>query len=355
MKIVIDASSTLVRSAGVKNYVWHWLHQLRRQADRSTGILAFPLLGDLGALDHENSAISRPATLLRLALIKSMNETGIPPLDWLIDGADVFHGTNLMRRAPKRAKLTATVHDLTCWLMPELHTPGNVKADREFADNILRRANGLIAVSENSRQDAIRVLGIAPDKIRTIYSGIAESYFDAAPMKRERPYALYVGTIEPRKNLATLLDAWAMLNHKESDLVIAGPRGWGSEETFARIQQEATYLGYVPERDLPGLTAGATVFVYPSLYEGFGFPVVQAMAAGTPVITSNNSCLPEVTGHAALLVDPRSASELAAALARVFESDALRADLAARGRARAQLFRWEKCATESLHFFRNIS
>jgi glycosyltransferase involved in cell wall biosynthesis len=355
MKIVIDATSTLVRSAGVKNYVWHWLRQLRRQADQDTDIRAFPMLGDLGALDHEHSAISRPATLLRLALIKSMNEAGVPPLDWLIEGADVFHGTNLMRRAPKRAKLTATVHDLTCWLMPELHTPQNVKADQEFADNILRRADGLIAVSENSRQDAIRVLGIAPGRIRTIYSGVAGSYFDAAPMKRERPYALYVGTIEPRKNLDTLLDAWAMLKHKEFDLVIAGPRGWGSEATLARIQQEATYLGYVPERDLPGLTAGATVFVYPSLYEGFGFPVAQAMAAGTPVITSNNSCLPEVTGDAALLVDPRSASGLAAALTRVFESDALRADLAARGRARAELFRWEKCATESLHFFRNIS
>ena len=354
MKITIDATSTLVRSAGVKNYVWHWLRHLRKQG---ADVSAFPFLGDLGWLDHEASALSRPATMARLALIKSMNDAGFPPLDWLIPRTDVFHATNLLRRASRRAKLTATVHDLTCWLMPEVHTPANVKADREFADAILRRADGLIAVSENTRQDAIRFLGIAPDRIRTIYSGIAEEYFLAAPTPRPRSYALYVGTIEPRKNLDTLLEAWAQLKpslRTEFDLLIAGPRGWSSEETFARIQQEATYLGYVPENDLPGLTAGAAAFVYPSLYEGFGFPVAQAMAAGAPVITSNNSCLPEIVSDAAILIDPRSASEIAAALTRLFESESLRSDLAARGRTRAQAFRWEKCATESLHFFRSV-
>lgn len=354
MKITIDATSTLVRSAGVKNYVWHWLRHLRMQG---ADVIAFPFLGDLGRLDHEASALSRPATMARLALIKSMNDAGFPPLDWLIRGTDVFHATNLLRRAPRRAKLTATVHDLTCWLMPEVHTPANVQADREFADAILRRADGLIAVSENTRQDAIRLLGIAPERIRTISSGTAEEYFHATPTQRSRPYALYVGTIEPRKNLDTLLDAWAQLKPSlgsEFDLLIAGPRGWSSEETFARIQKEATYLGYVPENDLPGLTAGAAAFVYPSLYEGFGFPVAQAMAAGAPVITSNNSCLPEIVSDAAILIDPRSASEIASALTRLFESESLRSDLAARGRTRGQAFRWEKCATESLHFFRSV-
>src|SRR5271165_2057196 len=186
MKIVIDATSTLVRSAGVKNYVWHWLRHLRKQG---ADVGAFPFLGDIGGLDHEASALSRPATMARLGLIKSMNEAGFPPLDWLIRGADVFHATNLLRRWPRRAKLTATIHDLTCWLMPQVHTPGNVTADREFADTILRRADGLIAVSENTRQDAIRLLGIAPDRIQTIHSGIAEEYFQATPISRPRPYA----------------------------------------------------------------------------------------------------------------------------------------------------------------------
>jgi glycosyltransferase involved in cell wall biosynthesis len=354
MRIIIDATSTLVRSAGIKNYVWHWIRHLRAQG---ADIRAFPFLRDFGKLDHEASALSRPATIARFGLIKSMNETGFPPLDWLIRDADIFHATNLLRRAPRRAKLTATIHDLTCWLMPEVHTPGNIKADREFADNILRRADGLIAVSESTRQDAIRLLGIAPDRIQTIHSGIAESYYDAAPTERARPYALYVGTIEPRKNLDTLLDAWALLKpslREEFDLAIAGPRGWSSDQTLARIEREAKYLGYVPEDQMPGLTAGATVFVYPSLYEGFGFPVAQAMAAGVPVLTSNNSCLPEITGGAAILIDPRSAQAIASSLTRMLESESLLADLAARGRTRADQFRWEKCATQSLHFFRSV-
>jgi glycosyltransferase involved in cell wall biosynthesis len=354
MRIIIDATSTLVRSAGIKNYTWHWMRHLREQG---ADIGAFPFLDDFGKLDHEASALSRPQTMARFALIKAMNETGFPPLDWLIRDANIFHATNLLRRAPRRAKLTATIHDLTCWLMPEVHTAGNVKADRQFADRILRRADGLIAVSENTRRDAIRLLGIAQERIHTIYSGVAEAYFDAAPILRERPYALYVGTIEPRKNLDTLLDAWALLKpllRDEFDLLIAGPRGWNSEQTFARIEREATYLGYVPEDDLPGLTAGAIVFVYPSLYEGFGFPVAQAMAASVPVLTSNNSCLPEITGGAAVLVDPKSAEEIAAGLTRMLESEALLADLSARGRMQADRFRWETCATESLQFFRSV-
>jgi glycosyltransferase involved in cell wall biosynthesis len=233
-----------------------------------------------------------------------------------------------------------------------------VRADHEFADTILLRADALIAVSENTRQDAIRLLGIAPERIQTIHSGVANEYFTAQPARREKPYALYVGTIEPRKNLDALLDAWGQLHGElraKFELVIAGPQGWGAENTFARIRSEATYLGYVPEADLPGLVAGASVFVYPSLYEGFGFPVAQAMAAGVAVLTSNTSCLPEVAGDGALLVDPGSVSEIALGLTRLLESDSLRNQIGARGRERAKQFRWETCAAQSLEFFHRVA
>jgi alpha-1,3-rhamnosyl/mannosyltransferase len=120
------------------------------------------------------------------------------------------------------------------------------------------------------------------------------------------------------------------------------------------LRAEATYLGYVPEAELPGLVAGATLFVYPSLYEGFGFPVAQAMAAGVAVLTSNNSCLPEVAGEGALLVDPKSSNEIATGLARLLESEEQRKRIAALGRIRANRFRWERCAAESLEFFHRI-
>ena len=131
--------------------------------------------------------------------------------------------------------------------------------------------------------------------------------------------------------------------------------GWSAEAAVARIRTEATCLGYVPETDLPGLVAGAAVFVHPSLYEGFGFPVAQAMAAGVAVLTSNNSCLPEIAGDGALLIDPRSAAEIAAKLAELLESESLRKQLAARGRQRAVRYRWETCAARSLEFFRRVS
>jgi alpha-1,3-rhamnosyl/mannosyltransferase len=356
MRIAIDATPALVRSAGVKNYIHHWVHYLREQA-RGDEIRVFPFLDDLGALNHEASPLGTAATASRLAFVHALRIFGPALLDMALGDAEVFHASNLIRAAPRHAKLTATLHDLTSWLMPDRNTQASCEADLQFADRILSRADGLIAVSENTRQDAIRLLGIAPEKITTIHSGVAPEYFDAAPRPRERPYLLSVGTIEPRKNFDTLLDAWKQVRadlRKEFDLVIAGPRGWAGEETFARVRSEAIYLGYVPEREMPGLFAGATLFLYPSLYEGFGFPVAQALAARVPVITSNTSALPEVARDGAALVDPADAEAIAAAIERLLDSPAERTKLAGYGRASAERFRWEKCAEQSLAFFRRV-
>jgi alpha-1,3-rhamnosyl/mannosyltransferase len=250
---------------------------------------------------------------------------------------------------------------MTCWLVPETHAPRNVQAARLFAERVMRRADGLISISESTRSDAVRLLGLDPAKIQVIYPGIAEPFFKATPAcGLSRPYILFVGTIEPRKNVDTLLDAYALLPlalRAEFDLVLAGPVGWANPRTLARLRSGeggVRYLGYVPEEELPGLTAGATVFVYPSLYEGFGLPLGQAMAAGVPLVTSNVSSMPEVAGDAALLVDPRSPAEIAAAMARLLESPDLRARLAQHGRARAQRYTWETCARQSLEFFRRL-
>ncbi len=361
MRVTIDATSALIRSAGVKNYVYYWFNALcsaARAEGRGDEFRAFPFLGSLGDLDHENSHWNSHQTTLRMVLVQAVNLFGAPVLDWAIRGSDIFHGSNQARCAPRKARLTSTLHDLTVWLMPELHTPANVQADQLYAERVLRKADGLIAVSENTRQDAIRLLGLKPEKITTIHSGVAPAYFDAAPVRRAKPYVLFAGTVEPRKNLNGLLDAWSLLKPElraEFDLVIAGPRGWESAPTVARIDAEATRLGYVPERDMPGLFAGATVFAYPSFYEGFGFPVAQAMAARVPIVTSNTSSLPEVARDGALLVDPKSPDEIAAAIMRLLESESERKKLAGYGRASAERFRWEKCAAASISFFRRIA
>jgi glycosyltransferase involved in cell wall biosynthesis len=360
MRVVIDALPLLIRSAGVKNYLYHWITHLRLAAGPDT-IGTFPRLRKLGSLHHQASVAGPWRTATGLAQLLLANHTPLPVPDILARHADIFHASVMIRRPPRRPLLTATLHDMTCWLMPELHSNSNLRDARSSAE-LLCRADRLIAVSACTKMDAVRVLGIAPDKITVIHSGIAPAFFNCAPPAAEvvrahyglkRPFVLSIGTIEPRKNLDTLLTAYHALPpsvREEFELVVAGPIGWADSGTTARLA-DVRYLGYIPESDIAPLTAAATVFAYPSLYEGFGFPVAQAMAAGVPVVTSNVSALPEITGDAALLIDPRSQNELRDALARLLFSPDLRAELAARGRARAAQFRWETCAAKSLEFF----
>ena len=363
MRVIIDASPLLVRSAGVKNYLYYWILHLRRAAGRDA-VRTFPRMERVRPLSHESSVAGWWKTKLGLGSLALSNHLGLPLVDWMTRGADLFHASVLVQRPPKRARLTATIHDLTGHLMPQLHSRANRDAERSFAE-IARRADGLIAVSESTKNDAVRVLGLDPERITVIHSGVPHAFFSPDPevvkaVRKQyalsRPYILFVGTIEPRKNVDLLLDTYESLPsslREHFQLVIAGPAGWAAGKTLSRLAH-VKYLGYVPEAALPGLTAGATVFVYPSLYEGFGFPVAQAMASGVAVITSNVSSLPEVAGAGALLVDPRSQSELHHALSRLLTSDDLRAVLAAAGRARAEQYHWEHCAKRSLEFFEKI-
>jgi alpha-1,3-rhamnosyl/mannosyltransferase len=367
MHLHIDSIPLLVRSAGVKNYLFHWIVNLR-QLLGDERVQMFPFLDQLPGLDHEGSAVDGPGTLARQGLLFALNLWPNHALDLMTPAADIFHATKLLY-PPRRSCLTATLHDMTCWLLPEFHQPANVAAEKRFAECIWKRASGLVAVSESTRRNAVQVLGLNPETIQVIYPGVAGAYFEAASEAAasarsryglHKPYALYVGTVEPRKNLDRLLDAWQTLPatiREQYDLVMAGPEGWQSVQTMARLRLATAgirYMGYVPEPDLPGITAGATVFVYPSLYEGFGFPVAQAMAAGVPVITSHVSSLPEVTGGAAVLIDPQSPAELRDALDRLLTSPAARMHMAAAGRIRAQHFRWDECARKSVDFFERI-
>ncbi|MBV9505563.1 MAG: glycosyltransferase family 4 protein [Acidobacteriia bacterium] len=364
MRLVIDATPLLIRSAGVKNYLYHWVRELRRVAGPQT-IHTSPAIGDLGSLSHERSVAGAWPTFWGLAALALANHTRLPAAEWMARRADIFHTTQLLHHPPRLVRLTATIHDMTCWLMPELHPSANLRAERSFAET-LKRADGLIAVSQSTKDDAVRVLGLAPEKIEVIHSGISSAFFNVPEASiqtvRERyalnrPFVLFVGTLEPRKNLDLLFDAYQALSpslQHEFELVIAGPAGWAAAGTLARLKQ-ARYLGYIPERDIAPLTAAATVFAYPSLYEGFGFPVAQAMAAGVPVVTSNVSSLPEIAGDAALLVDPRSTSELRDALSRLLFAPELRSQLAARGRRRARDFNWNECALRSLAFFERVA
>ena len=353
-----------MQSAGIKTYIYQWTRHLRAAAG-SNEISLFPFLDFPPECPLDRSVIGPAGTALRLAGVFGLNNRicralGATPLDGLTRRFDVVHASHQLLHPPRGICLTATIHDLTCWLMPELHTQANVDGHKEFAERVLKPASAVIAMSESTRQDAIRILGLAPEKITVIHNGVAPEYFGAAAKPHARltkPYILFVGTIEPRKNVAMLLDAYEALPRAEReafDLVVVGPPGWKDDVTLARLRKPAAgihYLGYVPESELPGLTAGAAMLVYPSLYEGFGLPVAQAMAAGVPVITSNVSALPEITGDAAMHIDPRSVQALSAAMQTLLGSSDLQRQLRERGLRRAAMFRWETCALKSWEFF----
>jgi O-antigen biosynthesis alpha-1,3-mannosyltransferase len=369
VSLLLDASPLLLRSAGVKNYVYYWVRSLAEHAGANR-LELFPFLSGLGTFAHERSVLSPAATLPRLGLLYAANICPFPFLNWMTPASDIFHASHQVLHPSRKTRMTSTIYDMTCWLMPEVHAAANVKAADRIANGIFRPADGLIAISECTRADAVRVLNLPPEKIEVIYPGIAPAFFDvdadaaretARRYRLQKPYALYVGSIEPRKNVATMLDAWLDVPgdlREEFDLVVIGPWGWGDRTVYDRLQagiEGVRYLGYVPEPDLPALTAAATIFVYLSLYEGFGLPVGQAMAAGVPVVASLASALPEVVGDAGLLADPRSRAEIRGGMERLLLSPSLRAQLTERGKKRAEAFTWDECARKSWTFFERVA
>lgn len=370
MKILIDATPLLLRSAGVKGYLYEWIAAMRA-LDGGESILTWPPLRRMGELDHTASVASRLDTFLGVGSFLAAHRLGAPVWPLVLPAAEVFHACIMQTRPPRHLRVTATVFDVTPLLMPEHHTPENAKAFEAHAEAVLRKAQGLIAISESSRMDVVRVLGLSPERIETIYCGIRQSYFDASEREAaqaahrfslQKPYVLTVGTIEPRKNLDRLLDAWEALRpelRERYDLILAGPAGWAGEATLARLRSGVSgvrWLGYVAESLMPGLTRGAALVAYPSLYEGFGLPLAQAMSCGRAVMTSNVSALPEVAGEAGWLVDPLSSGEIAAGLTALLENDDERRRRGAAGAAIArERYHWRTVAEQSLRFFERVS
>jgi glycosyltransferase involved in cell wall biosynthesis len=258
-----------------------------------------------------------------------------------------------------------TVHDLGYLHYPQAHKRWSRWYLQWSTAHNARAATHLIADSEATKRDLIKHCQAPPDKISVVYPGYHPSFvperdrnrLEAVRKRYHIPasYVIYVGTLQPRKNLRALLDAFAAVAQQDRGvhLVIAGKKGWLYEPLFGRVQQlelgkRVHFTGYVPQEDLPALISGARLFVLPSLYEGFGMPVLEAMACGTPVICSNVSSLPEVAGDAAILVNPHETAELVRALQRLLYDDALRCNLAQKGLKQVTRFSWKRCAQETL-------
>jgi glycosyltransferase involved in cell wall biosynthesis len=269
-------------------------------------------------------------------------------------GTDLFHGLNQRLPRMRFRQTVATFHDLFM-ISGEYSTPEFRTRFTEQARDAAERADAIITVSEFTRQQVISLLGVEPPRVHVVHHGTRRLTFPALDRQN---VILNVGAIQTRKNIARLVEAFEAVDPSWC-LVLAGSAGFGSAEILARIEssparERITVTGYVSPEELAAWYAKASIFAFPSLDEGFGMPVLEAMAAGVPVVTSNRSALPEVAGDAAILINPESTDELIESLRRLTQGEELRKSLARLGAERARLFTWEKAVAETWDVYRGL-
>jgi len=283
------------------------------------------------------------------------------PVELVTGPLDLFYSPDFVLPPTRRAARTLlTVHDLSFLHYPDAFVPTLRCYLERVVPRSVARADHVLADSEATRADLIAHLGTEPEKVDVLYSGVDPRFCPAPEANEherlqerytigERPYVLSVGTVQPRKNYIRLIRAFASLR-AEAHLLIAGGKGWLYEEIFAEAEthESVHLLGFVEDEDLPALYRSAALFAFPSLYEGFGLPVLEAMACGTPVVCSDVSSLPEVTGNAALLVDPLDTDALTGAMAHVLGDAERREEMIAHGLSQAARFTWERSARQLL-------
>ena len=370
-RVCLDLSPTVHQHAGLGRYAQELLLALAT-ADRQNEYVVFynnPAAARVEPSLERFPKITTPLSYKPWRLSALLAHFTRIPQDPLLPGVDLFHATDHLLPYFRRIKSVFTLHDLIFLFHPETHKSLNRWFLTLMMPRFLRAADAVIAVSECTKRDAIRFYRIPEEKITVIYEGVNPRFRPASPEAiaavRARyglpeRFILYVGTIEPRKNLTTLLEAFHhLLATYDLRLVIVGKKGWLYERFFRRLRElglenRVLFTGYVPDEDLPAIYSAADLFVFPSLYEGFGLPVLEAMACGTPVICSNTSSLPEVAGDAALLVDPTDARALTGAMEQVLTNERLWATLRAKGMERARGFTWEKAAYRTWEVYQQV-
>ena len=374
MNIVIDVSPAVYRRAGIGRYAQELARALPTKAAEHHYIAfynqppgAVPSFDQgLGTWPRRIVPWGDKPWRLRVLLAHYLRRSQ----DALLRDVDVFHATDHLLPNLHRVASVFSLHDLT-FLTTETHTTLNKLFLRLSMGRFLERADAIIVPSAATKTDALRYFHLPVAKLHVVPYGVDQRFFqvssDAIRTARQRyrlpdTFILSVGTIEPRKNLSRLLDAYLLLRAQgiAMPLVLVGRRGWRSQGFLKRLEaaqlgQAVQLLGYVDDADLPALYSAATVFVYPSLYEGFGFPVLEAMAAGTPVVSSNAASLPEVVGQAGLLVSPYDTDGLSEAIRNVISQPDLRAALQEAGRRQAQRFTWSTTARATLKVYAAIA
>jgi glycosyltransferase involved in cell wall biosynthesis len=354
------------RSAGVHQYIYQLLRHLE-QADEE---MRYTILLGEGVLPPDVSLTqlrsrwrtSRPA--VRIAW-----EQMVQP--WVLRQirADLVHEPVFIAPLFNACPTVITIHDLSFIRLPHLFRPANRLYLTLMTRLSARRARRLIAVSAHTATESAKLLSVPEERIDVIYHGVNPAFRPLPGDKVEafrqhqglpERFVLCVGTLEPRKNHTRLVEAFARIHDGKTKLVLVGGRGWLHDELFARVKtlglsDDVIFPGYVMNEDLPLWYNAATAFAYPSLYEGFGMPILESQACGTPVVASNAPPLPEAAGDAALLADPYDVEMLAARLNQILTDETLRFELRERGLAHASQFTWTRTAQETVRAYRHAA
>jgi len=372
LKLIFSVEAVAPPLSGIGRYAW----ELAQRLPSAPGIESVRYF-------HNGRWVKNPAELLlpRKSTPGVMSVARRKGIRWLRKltavtqrpdcRGQLFHGPNYFL-PPGVDVGVITVHDLSVFSFPKTHPAERIRHfERDFAAS-LTRAVHVITDSHAIRTEFMTRFGWPENKVTAIALGVAASYAPQgepacrAVLARHGlaygGYVLCVSTMEPRKNVGRLLDAWLALpapSRQRFKLVLAGGTGWLSEALHARIREAEAqgglrYLGFVPEADLPSLYAAARLFVYPSAYEGFGLPIIEAMASGVPVVSSNRSCLPEVAAGAAALVDPDDIDSLALAIQQGLEDDAWHARAVQQGLTVAATYTWSRCVEETCAVYRRV-
>jgi glycosyltransferase involved in cell wall biosynthesis len=352
------------RRAGVSHYIEQTLLHLGA-IDRSNRYTVYTTRGlDQSALPLPPNFRVRPSRLPTInPRVRIPWEQLLAPLLVRAIKADVFHGVLNVLPLVCPVPGVVTVHDLAFIRFPQTFRSYN-RTYLDFATRLsVRRAARILAVSEHTKREVVGLLGVPPERVVVTPNAVRAHFRPPAPATLEafrtakglpEQFVLYVGTLEPRKNLPTLLEAYAeVARRSDAPLIVGGGKGWLYDQVFQRLdelglRERVRFVGYIDEEELPLWYAAATVFVFPSIYEGFGMPPLEAMACGTPVVTSNSSSLPEVVGDAGLMAPPHDAAAFAEAISRVLGDADLRHELRERGLVRARAFDWRVTAERTL-------
>jgi glycosyltransferase involved in cell wall biosynthesis len=371
MRIGIDIRVLAGRRTGIGRFVGQLLGGLAAVDRENTYILFFnamkgPTPDDLPQAENfETVSIRVPNKILNAAWAY----TPVPKIESFAGLLDVFHGPNFQMPPTRRAASVLTIHDLVFLVHPEMAIPSSVRHFGPRIRHYAGRADIIAADSNATARDIVEQLGTPSEKVQTVYPGatcIPKSTEEQINIVRQRYnigelYILFVGAIEPRKNLSRLMKAFEVSGlHRDFQLVLAGPEGWHMEQFHGTLnalacKDRVRWLRYVSDRDLAALYSGATFFAYPSLLEGFGLPILEAMSVRCPVMTSNVSSMPEVAGEAAVYVEPLAIDSIADGMKRLAGDSELRKWLAELGRQRTALFTWERTAREMIAIYRRAA